>query len=152
MNWKLFGGFGVLISVILALSLGLTLPKKNADPDQDTETHTLTSKIYYLGLGSMASIVAERSEAREPNGKQTSELNSVGPKTPKSIEIFWFGPLPVMTSSQLIRFQRPLPPSWLAVSKNENITLEAVFCKLPDDIFFHFRFENFPFPVRLFCP
>ena len=88
MNWKLFGGFGVLISVILALSLGLTLPKKNADPDQDTETHTLTSKIYYLGLGSMASIVAERSEAREPNGKQTSELNSVGPKTPKSIKIF----------------------------------------------------------------
>ena len=50
MNWKLFGGFGVLISVILALSLGLTLPKKNADPDQDTETHTFTSKIYYLGL------------------------------------------------------------------------------------------------------
>ena len=56
MNWKLFekvfGGFGVLISVILALSLGLTLPKKNADPDQDMETHTFTSKIYHLGLES----------------------------------------------------------------------------------------------------
>ena len=57
MNWKLFGGFGVLISVILALSLGLTLPKKNADPDQDTETHTFTSKIYYLGLDGQKVVV-----------------------------------------------------------------------------------------------
>ena len=98
------------------------------------------------------SIVAERSEARETNGKQTSELNSVGLKTPKSIKIFLIRTTPVMTSSQLIRLQRRLPPSWLAVSKNENMTLETVFCKLSDDIFFHFRFENFPFPVRLFCP
>ena len=33
------------------------------------------------------SLVAERSEVRETNGKQTSELNSVGPKTQKPIEI-----------------------------------------------------------------
>ena len=44
MNWKLFGGFGILISVILALSLGLTLPKKNAEPDHDPETEGLRKK------------------------------------------------------------------------------------------------------------
>ena len=35
--------------------------------------------------------------------KQTSELSPAGPKTPKSIKSFRFGPLPVMTSPQLIR-------------------------------------------------
>ena len=55
--------------------------------------------------------------------KQSSELNSVGPETPKSMKFFWFGPLPVMTSSPLIRLQRPLPPSGDAISKNENKTL-----------------------------
>ena len=55
--------------------------------------------------------------------KQSSELNSVGPETSKSMKFFWFGPLPVMTSSPLIRLQRPLPPSGDLISKNENRTL-----------------------------
>ena len=55
--------------------------------------------------------------------KQSSELNSVGPETPKSMKFFWFGPLPVMTSSPLIRLQRSLPPSSDPISKNENRTL-----------------------------
>ena len=50
MNWKLFGGFGILISVILALSLGLTLPKKNAEPDHDPETEGLRKKIFFFYL------------------------------------------------------------------------------------------------------
>ena len=70
-------------------------------------------------------------------------MNSVCPKTPKSIEIFWSGRLPVMTSSPLIRLQRPLPPSGDAISKNENRTLETVFYKLSENIFFDFRFKNF---------
>ena len=49
MNWKLFGGFGILISVILALSLGLTLPKKNAEPDHDSENEGL-KKLVFLSL------------------------------------------------------------------------------------------------------
>ena len=55
--------------------------------------------------------------------EQSSELYSVGPETPKSMKFFWFGPLPVMTSSPLIRLQRPLSPSGDAISKNENRTL-----------------------------
>ena len=51
MNWKLFGGFGILISVILALSLGLTLPKKNAEPDHDPETEGLRKKkVFFFHL------------------------------------------------------------------------------------------------------
>ena len=71
-----------------------------------------------------ASIVG-RAKRRPVNltTKQSSELNSVGPETPKSMNFFSFGPLPVMTSSALIRLQRPLPPSGDAVSKNENRTL-----------------------------
>ena len=60
------------------------------------------------------------------------------------INIFsWFGPLPVMTSSPLIRLQRPLPPSSGTISKNENRTLSTVFYKLFKNIFFDFRFKNF---------
>ena len=55
--------------------------------------------------------------------KQSPELNSVGSETSKSMKFFWFGPLPVMTSSPLIRLQRPLPLSGGAISINENITL-----------------------------
>ena len=55
--------------------------------------------------------------------KQSAELNSVGPETPKSMKFFWFGPLPAMTSSSLIRLQRPLPLSGDVISKNENRTL-----------------------------
>ena len=47
MNWKLFGGFGILISVILALSLGLTLPNKNAEPDHEPETEGLRNIFFY---------------------------------------------------------------------------------------------------------
>ena len=75
--------------------------------------------------------------------KQSSELNSVGPETPKSMNFFWFGPLPVMTSSPLIRLQRPLPPSSGTISKNENKTLSTVFYKLSENIFFDFRLKNF---------
>jgi len=44
MNWKLFGSFGILISVILALSLGLTLPKKNGEPDHPATEATTTTQ------------------------------------------------------------------------------------------------------------
>ena len=36
---------------------------------------------------------------------------------------FWFGPFPVMTSSRLIRLQRPLPPPRDTIWQNENRTL-----------------------------
>ena len=55
--------------------------------------------------------------------KQSSELNSVGPETPKLMKFFWVWSLPVMTSSPLIRLQRPLPPCGDAISENENRTL-----------------------------
>ena len=38
-------------------------------------------------------------------------MNSVGPTPRKSIKFFWFGPFTVMTSSPLIKLQRPLLPS-----------------------------------------
>ena len=55
--------------------------------------------------------------------KPSSELNSVGPETPKLMKFFWFRSLPVMTSSPLIRLQRPLPPSGDVILENENMTL-----------------------------
>ena len=75
--------------------------------------------VYWLGR------LYGRAKRRPVNltTKQSSELNSVGPETPKSMKFFWFGPLPAMTSSSLIRLQRPLPLSGDVISKNENRTL-----------------------------
>ena len=47
-----------------------------------------------------------------------------------------------MTSSPLIRLQRPLAPSSDKISKNENRTLVTVFHQLFKNIFFDFRFQN----------
>ena len=62
------------------------------------------------------------------DGKRSSEVNSVGPKTPKWIESFSSGPLPVISSSPLIRLQRPIPSQdGFGSSEITGFTIENIF-------------------------
>ena len=76
--------------------------------------------------------------------KQSSELNSVGPETPKTM-IFL---VPTTSGGDVIatdKTSKTLRPSGDAISKNENWTLKTVFDKLSKKIFFDFRFKIFYF-------
>ena len=98
------------------------------------------------------SLVAERSEAREANGKLISELSSVCPKTPSSIKVF----LIRTTSGDDVITADKTSKAYTAVVvvdiKKQEYESQNSFCKLSDDIFFHFRFKNFSFPVWLKRP
>lgn len=88
MNWKLFGGFGILISVIIALSLGLTLPKNNAEPDHDPETEGLRKKqFFFIWLLIIHYIILKHSATT------TTQLTMTTGKLPINDELMAVNPL-----------------------------------------------------------